>query len=137
MANRNRLFSFVAICIGLLACLLPAAALGQTPAPVPAAAPDASIQLRTADAKDLADLVASQRGKVVLIDCWATWCRPCIEQFPHTVGLWRKFGDRGLVVVSLAMNDDEDREAVLRFLQTHGATFDNLQSRTILYLGGN
>lgn len=39
-----------------------------------------------------------RRGKIVLIDFWATWCRPCIAQIPHTNAIAAKYGGRGVVV---------------------------------------
>jgi thiol-disulfide isomerase/thioredoxin len=45
--------------------------------------------------------VASLKGKVVLIDFFATWCNPCIRAFPHLADWTKKYGDEGLVVVGL------------------------------------
>ena len=73
--------------------------------------------------------MAANRGRVVLVDCWATWCGPCKEQFPHTVELHRKLAAQGLVVVSLSCNDAEDTDAVRTFLRSQRATFDNLLAR--------
>ncbi len=66
--------------------------------------------------------LAEQEGKVVFVDYWATWCGTCKEQFPHTVELQEKFGEQGLVVVAVSLDDptDENRQAVVDFLNSKG-----------------
>ncbi len=86
------------------------------------------IALTTVDSRGLADAVARCRGKVVLVEFWATWCVPCVKLFPHTVELHRRLADRGLVVISVSMDETEKREAVLHFLRDRGATFENFIS---------
>ena len=49
--------------------------------------------------------LSSYRGKVVLLDFWATWCDPCREETPHLVELQQKYGDRGLQIVGVSMDD--------------------------------
>ena len=92
------------------------------------------VSLRVADEKDLAALVVQHHGQVVLVDCWANWCEPCVKQFPHTVALSRQHAARGLTVVSLNFNETKDYDEVLAFLKKQGATFENLLSR---YGGGS
>jgi len=46
------------------------------------------------------------RGKVVLLDYWATWCAPCKIEVPHLVELQKKYGPEGLQVVGISMDDD-------------------------------
>lgn len=49
--------------------------------------------------------LSSYRGKVVLLDFWATWCYPCREEIPHFVEFQQKYGDRGLQVIGVSMDD--------------------------------
>jgi thiol-disulfide isomerase/thioredoxin len=73
--------------------------------------------------------VAAHQGKVVLVDYWATWCGPCVKQFPHTVELAKKYHDRGLDVIALSFDEPGDVENVQKFLAEKGATFENLISK--------
>lgn len=86
------------------------------------------VSLRSADAAALDETIAKYRGKVVLVDYWATWCGPCIEQFPHTVELARTHADRGLVVISVSMDNPNAEAQVRAFLEKQDARFDNLLS---------
>jgi len=52
--------------------------------------------------------LSSYRGKVVLLDFWATWCVPCKEEIPHLVEFQQKYGDRGLQVIGISMDDAPD-----------------------------
>ena len=89
---------------------------------------DAEITLRVGDRREFDSLLEEYRGKVILIDYWATWCTPCEEQFVHTVRMHRKFHDQGLAVISVSLDDDVHKEKALEFLRSQGATFDNLMS---------
>ena len=90
---------------------------------------EGAVTLRTIDEDELAEAIAGHRGKVVLVDFWATWCLACTELFPHTVALHDRFADAGLVVLTVSFDDPESKPAVLGFLKKHGATFDNFISR--------
>lgn len=52
--------------------------------------------------------LSSYRGKVVLLDFWATWCYPCREEIPHFVELQQKYADRGLQVIGVSMDDSPE-----------------------------
>lgn len=79
-------------------------------------------------------LVASKRGKVVVLDLWSTTCPPCIREFPHLVALSQKFGKDKVACFSVSCDyqglEDEPpefyREAVLGFLKRMKAGFDNV-----------
>lgn len=82
------------------------------------------------DESTLESLLQRCRGRVVLVDFWATWCTACMEAFPHTVELHQRYAAQGLAVVSVDLDDPHaDRARVLEFLQTQKAAFDNMISR--------
>lgn len=60
-------------------------------------------------------------GRVVYLDFWASWCGPCAQAFPFLNALQMEFGERGLVVVGV--NVDETPADALRFLQQIPAAF--------------
>jgi thiol-disulfide isomerase/thioredoxin len=86
------------------------------------------ISVRVANIDEYRATLAKHRGKVVLVDFWATWCPSCVEQFPHTVELHRKYAGRGLAVVSVSLDEPDAEPQVREFLRRNGATFDNLLS---------
>lgn len=61
------------------------------------------------------------RGKVVLVDFWASWCGPCRSSFPWLAALHNRYAAKGLVIV--AINLDKDRDAAEQFLGQYPAPF--------------
>jgi thiol-disulfide isomerase/thioredoxin len=65
---------------------------------------------------------SSAKGKVVLVDFWATFCKPCKGSFPRLQALHEKYKDSGLVVIGIS-EDDEPKTVVPAFLKETGAKF--------------
>jgi len=86
------------------------AALAGTDAPV-SADPKEEELIRTTTFADLQDTIKQHKGKVVLIDFWAEFCVPCKKAFPHLVKLHNKLGKDGLVVLSVNVDDPNDKDA--------------------------
>ncbi|MEO8257642.1 MAG: TlpA disulfide reductase family protein [Acidobacteriota bacterium] len=81
----------------------------STPRPTP------NVEVYTADG--VAVKLNDYKGKVVLIDFWASWCPPCKTSFPALDGLYGEYRDRGVEV--LAVNLDERRQDADTFLGSH------------------
>ena len=58
---------------------------------------------------------AKYKGKVVLIDFWATWCGPCLRELPNVKNVYEKYHDKGFDVVGISL--DEDKDALTAFLE--------------------
>jgi thiol-disulfide isomerase/thioredoxin len=60
------------------------------------------------------------RGKVVMLDFWATWCPPCQEEMPSLVKLAKEYESQGLVFVAASRDDDDVKEELVdQFVKSH------------------
>jgi thiol-disulfide isomerase/thioredoxin len=62
-------------------------------------------------------LVAAHKGKVLLVDFWATWCKPCRAETPAIVKMANQLAAKGLDVVAISADEPEQRAAALKFLR--------------------
>ncbi|MCS7065031.1 MAG: TlpA family protein disulfide reductase [Fimbriimonadales bacterium] len=74
--------------------------------------------------RDLQRRLAGQRGKVVVLNFWATWCQPCVEEFPALVKLYNNYRKRGVMVIAISVDDPETADELIQpFLKRQRATF--------------
>lgn len=69
--------------------------------------------------------LSSMKGKVLILDFWATWCPPCKEEVPHLVSLQSKYRDQGLQIVGLSL-DKEGASKVKPFADEHDVNYTML-----------
>ena len=67
--------------------------------------------------------LSSLKGKVVLIDFWASWCGPCRKENPHVVAMYGKYKDKGFEIYSVSL--DKDRESWLKAIAKDNLTWPN------------
>ena len=75
-------------------------------------APEKKIAMTPVTYDGLKQEVLKHRGKVVVVDFWASWCFNCIKGFPHIQELQKKYADKGLVVISVSLDDPKNSDAV-------------------------
>jgi len=102
--------------LGLITLFLTGCYSGTHPPHIGSPAPDFTVQ--DADRKvSLKDL----RGQVVVLNFWASWCPPCVEETPSLVQLQKRLKDKGITVVGVSW--DSDDEAYHQFLKAHKIDF--------------
>ena len=69
------------------------------------------------------------RGKVVLIDFWASWCGPCKQEMPVLEALHKKYAKRGLVIVGV--NIDNQKKKMANFLEANPVTFRHVRDEKL------
>lgn len=89
------------------------------------AVPAEPVALTEADFATVDAAIAANKGRVVLVDMWASWCGPCVAKFPEFVELHNKYAPNGLACVSVSLDREAGQEAALRLLDKWGATFPN------------
>jgi thiol-disulfide isomerase/thioredoxin len=99
------------LCLCLVCAFLFPQCSKEGKAPSSVAAPDFALRTLNGQEIRLSDL----RGRVVLLDFWATWCAPCREAIPHLISLQKNYREKGLEVIGMNV-DKGDVETVRRFV---------------------
>ena len=104
-------------------CFLGLLGMAGRPPLVGAPAPEIALKNLQGQEVKLSDL----RGKIVLLNFWATWCKPCTTEMPAMQAAYDRLRERGFVV--LAVNELEDEEKVREHIRTYKHTFPVLMDR--------
>lgn len=71
----------------------------------------------------LHEVLRKNKGEVVVVNFWATWCEPCREEFPDLVRLYRTYQKNGLHLVFLSMDEPDQKDKVQQFLKENQVDF--------------
>lgn len=96
-----------------LLLLLPGCYSGSRPSRIGSIAPDFTVQ-----DSDRKVTLRQFRGNVVVLNFWATWCPPCVEELPSMISMQGRMRERGVTV--LAVSIDVDAAMYHRFIKEHG-----------------
>ncbi len=73
---------------------------------------------------DLEAIKDGAKGSVLLVNFWASWCKPCVSEFPELVKLYKNYKDKGFQLVFISLDDATDIDkAVKPFLEKQGVDF--------------
>ncbi len=88
------------------------------------------VALSMAGPDELGKLRRNPTGKLLLVNFWATWCGPCVTEFPELQTTYRMYRNRGFDFVSVSSNDPEEKPQVVEFLQKYHSSSKNYQFAT-------
>jgi cytochrome c biogenesis protein CcmG, thiol:disulfide interchange protein DsbE len=74
--------------------------------------------------------LADYKGQVVLLNIWATWCGPCQVEIPSLERLYKAYGDKGLKLVAVSIDDYVGEDSIRAFANHFGVTFEVLHDST-------
>lgn len=83
--------------------------------------PIKDFELSTIDGRKIK--LSDLKGKVVMLNFWATWCSPCAYEIPAMVNIYNKFKNQGLEILGVSVDDADLRPQVLAFTNKHGVNF--------------
>lgn len=122
MALKNYIYLLLLSCI--LACQQPnkpQATISALEIPV-----DTSKLASLSEFKEFEDLMASEKGNVVLVNIWATWCKPCVHEMPMLEKLHQNYNGKGIKIVTLSIDEVAKADSlVIPFWEEKNFSMDN------------
>ncbi|MBE2219162.1 MAG: TlpA family protein disulfide reductase [Ignavibacteria bacterium] len=78
--------------------------------------------------EEMKAVIEANKGSVILVNFWATWCPPCVKEFPDIMKLNKEYSDKGLKLIFVSLDDASETESKLKpFLQKQGVDFVTYQ----------
>ena len=82
---------------------------------------DDALNIQTAAPEDILSQVSKHKGtEAVLVNFWATWCKPCVEEFPDIVALDKQYRNKGFKTYFVSLDFFDDASVLIGFLENHG-----------------
>ncbi len=83
------------------------------------------VDLKPIDATDLARLAKNETDKLLVVNLWATWCGPCVAEMPEFVTMHRMYRKRNFQMVTISLDQPEQKDAALKLLKENHASMTN------------
>ncbi len=116
----KKISSFIVIAVLFTAIGLYFGAKRFQPAPPADTAVGALMQLSLKDAQDRSRKMSEWKGKILLLNFWASWCAPCVEEMPELVMLQTDWSDKNLQIIGIGIDSPAN---IRQFAQNHKITY--------------
>jgi cytochrome c biogenesis protein CcmG/thiol:disulfide interchange protein DsbE len=131
MTLRQQWLTVLGIILGLAVLLgIGAFAMKDELFPIEVGSQAPEFQARTVDGSSAVRSLADYRGKVVVLNIWATWCAPCIYEMPSFARLRTAIPDSSLAIVAVSIDELVGADSVNAFAKNLGVNFDILHDST-------
>jgi thiol-disulfide isomerase/thioredoxin len=107
----------------LISCALGAILIGVGPA--------LGAEVETVSAEDVKALIKENAGSVVVVNFWATWCPPCLKEFPDLIEVYEQTHTQGVTVIAVSMNAADETQDIDEFLQKFAPPFPVYRAASI------
>lgn len=91
--------------------------------------PDETFALVDAKAEDVMAAIKAPGSKAVVVNLWATWCKPCVEELPYLLKLREKYKDKGMRLILVSFDFNSVRSDVVRFLKKQKIDFPSYRRK--------
>lgn len=82
----------------------------------------AEYEVKKIKLSELSTVLANNKGKVIILDLWATWCPPCKKEIPGFINLYKKYKDKGLEIIGISF-DENGQKVVPPFMKKMGMNY--------------
>ncbi|MDP9177450.1 MAG: TlpA family protein disulfide reductase [Gemmatimonadota bacterium] len=130
MIDRPRIAIVLGV-IGLIGAVFMAGKryLGNELSPLGVGDEAPNFKAATLDSASRVKTLAEYKGNVVMINIWATWCKPCVVEMPSIEQLHQAYAPRGLKIIAISVDDPGTDEQIRAFVKRYGLTFEILHDQ--------